>query len=236
MITNDKQTNPPVKIRLEINANSNIMKFNVSRTDYSNKNALRFSKVVKSSIDNEKLSINSLKLDMPLLSVCLPKRDYKTSFESIEQEVDFLDRVCELEKLANRTINLPNILSKEDFDTVFYATDILRGEVIKFEINDLKTVVQNNNKLRHFIYNLSNCKDEYAFFQMMVFEFFDTKIELPILMTIKNAYVKNVEKIKKTIELIDYDGDITITFVSDDNFYTLQLAPKELLEEQENIL
>ncbi len=236
VITNDKQTNPPVKIRLEINANSNIMKFNVSRTDYSNKNALRFSKVVKSSIDNEKLSINSLKLDMPLLSVCLPKRDYKTSFESIEQEVDFLDRVCELEKLANRTINLPNILSKEDFDAVFYATDILRGEVIKFEINDLKTVVQNNNKLRHFIYNLSNCKDEYAFFQMMVFEFFDTKIELPILMTIKNAYVKNVEKIKKTIELIDYDGDITITFVSDDNFYTLQLAPKELLEEQENIL
>ena len=235
-ITNDKQTNPPVKIRLEINGNNNTMKFSISRTDHTNKNALHFSKIVKSSIDNEKLSLNSLKLGTPILSACLPKRDYKTSFESIEQEVDFLERICELEEFLNRAIKLPNIISKEDYDIVFYVTDILRGEVIKFKFNDFKIVISNNNKLRNFIYNSSNYKDEYAFLEMMVFDFFDTKIELPILTIIKNAYIQNIERIKALIELMDDGEDLTITFVSADNFYALQLAPKELLEEQENIL
>lgn len=236
VITNDKQTNPPVKIKLEFNANSKIMKFNISRTDYSNINALRFSKVVKSSIDNEKLSINSLKLDAPLLSVYLPKHEYKTSFKSIEQEVDFLERICELEEFTIGTIRLPNILSKEDFDTVFYVTDILRGEVIKLKFDDFKTFVPNNNKLRDFLYNSPNEKYEYDCSGITTFDFFDIKIDLPILMIIKNAYVKNIEKIKALIDLMEEDEDIPIVFVSDDNFYTLQLAPKEFLEEQENIL
>jgi hypothetical protein len=195
----------------------------------NNKSLLKYLRFTKSALSKSKFSIIALEFDAALAEGILDNFDYDSPFGNIDNEITFVEYITLIEDHYNTTVEVPEQIKEDDLEAVYYLGEALKYGEIKgtwkdgtFDFIIAEDTTKNIKNLEDKPFDLSLV----AHGKVVIF-----KEEFPIhkiIRTFKNAQMKDLDKVKKKVEVLE-DGDvIKVTFVAKgDNQYTEQFIFKE---------
>ena len=211
IISNRKQINPDIIITLYLREES-LMNASVGIRDANLSQLLQFRKFIKHSKDKEKTRIVADESGRTVAQWISNSIDIKTIFDSIEEDLDFLERLLLIEEYLHREIKAEKV-TYEDYTTVHYVSDLLRGENKTgswetFDVTDkvsdeLRTLIGNSNK-GEFITIFGSTR--------FVHDLFGEEIEIPIYRFYNGARIVDFERKCKQIEYSDEGDQIILRF------------------------
>lgn len=137
---------------------------------------------------------------------------YKTGFASIDEEIDFLDRICAIEDYFNVRLNPAGKISEEEYQSVIHISDLVRKDMVCTTWSEMTfTGILD----RHFREELIAMDTELYMFSYVgtgKIELFGASFDFKFMRSFKCAYMVDYEKVKKKAEVLDDGDSIKITF------------------------
>lgn len=190
----------------------------------TNKSLLKYLKFTKSALSKNKLSIISLEYDAVLAEGNLDNFDYESPFGNIDNEITFIEYITLIEEHYDTAIEIPEKIEDDDLEAIYYLGEALKYGEIKGTWKDgtFNFIIAEDSTL-----NIKNLEDKpfdlslVAPAKALIF-----KYEFPIpkiIRTFKNAQMKDLDKVKKKVDVLDAGDIIKVTFVAKgDNQYIEQ--------------
>lgn len=204
------------KISINIRLNQDV--------EITKKSLLNYLKFMKSALSRSNFLIIALELDAVLAEGKIDNFDYDSPFGNIDNEITFVEYITFIEDHYNTTVEVPEEIEKDDLEAVYYLGEALKYGEVKGTWTDgtFDFLIANDSTN-----NIKSLEDEpfdlslVAPVKVVIF-----KEEFPIhkmVRTFKNAQMKDLDKVKKKIEVLE-DGDtIKVTFIAKgDNQYIEQ--------------
>lgn len=195
----------------------------------TNKSLLKYLKFTKSALSKNMLSIISLEYDTALAEGNLDNFDYESPFGNIDNEITFIEYVTLIEEHYDIAIEIPEKIEDDDLEAIYYLGEALKYGEIKGTWKDgtFDFIIAEDSTL-----NIKNLEDKpfdlslVAPAKALIF-----KYEFPIpkiIKTFKNAQIKDLDKVKKKVDVLDAGDIIKVTFVAKgDNQYIEQFVFNE---------
>lgn len=179
------------------------------------KSLLKYLKFAKSALKKSKLSIISLEFDVVLAEGDLDNFNYQSPFGNIDNEIIFVEYISLIEEHYNTTIEIPEKFEDDDLEAIYYLGEALKYGEIKgtwkdgtFDFIVAEDSTQNIKNLEDKPFDLSLVAPAKALI-------FKDEFPIPkIIRTFKNAQVKDLDKVKKKVEVLDAGDIIKVTFVA----------------------
>lgn len=193
------------------------------------KSLLKYLKFAKGALSKNKLSIISLEFDAVLAEGNLDNFDYESPFGNIDNEIIFVEYITLIEEHYNKTVEIPEKIEDDDLEAIYYLGEALKYGEIKgtwkdgtFDFIVAEDSTQNIKNLEDKPFDLSLVAPAKAIL-------FEDEFPIPkIIRTFKNAQMKDLEKVKKKVEVLDAGDVIKVTFVAKgDNQYIEQFVFSE---------
>lgn len=140
--------------------------------------------------------------------------DYKTGFQSTEEEIDFLERVCAIEDYFNVTMVLDGDISAEEFDTVVWVSKLISQDEVESKWNEVTCTGIVDQHFREKLLELNTEIHMLSYVGKMNVKLFGAEFELKHMRTYKCAVMQDFDKIKRKAEELDDGDQIKITFKS----------------------
>lgn len=193
------------------------------------KSLLKYLKFAKGALSKNKLSIISLEFDAVLAEGNLDNFDYESPFGNIDNEIIFVEYITLIEEHYNKTVEISEKIEDDDLEAIYYLGEALKYGEIKgtwkdgtFDFIVAEDSTQNIKNLEDKPFDLSLVAPAKAIL-------FEDEFPIPkIIRTFKNAQMKDLEKVKKKVEVLDAGDVIKVTFVAKgDNQYIEQFVFSE---------
>lgn len=216
IVSNNEQTECPYKITIRMNPSDHTCDFSFQKKEnISNTHYLKYAQIMQKALNGTTMSVKLLKTGEIFIEGVFKNFSYNGGFESVEEEVDFLERIVLLEEYFGENINVPNDIYQDDWEALCYISDLISGrtcngewqkQVFTFEFSeDLKNAIQNTDDKN---FNLS-----YA--GTVTVPLWDEKYEIPIVRTLENGHFEDLGKIKEKVSVLEKGDILKVVFVSD---------------------
>ena len=185
------------------------------------KSLLKYLRFTKGSLSKSKFSITSLEFDDVLAEGILDNFDCDSHFGNIDNEITFIEYTILIEEHYNTTIEIPRQIEKDDLEAVYYLGEALKYGEVKGTWQDITSDFVISEKSTENIKNLKDKPFDLSIVVPVKVLIFKKEFLIPkIIKTFKDAQMKDLDKIKKKVSVLE-DGDtIKVTFVSKgDNQY-----------------
>ena len=185
--------------------------FTITMTHGTNKEHLRYLQFISSLSKEKDIHIYVLAADEDLIAGYINEMNLKSGFSSMDEEIDFMERVCTIEDFFEVTLTIDGAIRQIEYDTVIRISDLVRNDEISGTWSE---ATFNGIMSQHFREELiSMNKDLYGFSYVggSHVDLFGAEFEFRFMRTFKCARMVDFEKVKRKAEVLD-DGDyITIT-------------------------
>lgn len=216
IISNYEQTECPYKITIRMNPKDHTCDFSFQKKEnISNTHYLKYAQIMQKALNGTTMSVKLLQTGETFIEGVFKNFTYNGGFESVDEEIDFLERIVLLEEHFGKNISVPNDIYQDDWDALCYISDIISGrtcsgewqkQVFTFEFSEeLKTAIQNTDEK---IFNLS-------YTGTVTVPLWDEKYEIPIIRTLENGHFEDLEKIKEKVSVLEQGDVLKVVFVSD---------------------
>ena len=206
--------------------------FKVHNKDLTNREKLQHLKFLNALIKVKKLSIHVLEAGKDLLVSIVNGVDYNSGFPSIEEEIDFWERICVIENRFDVSLDVSNSISQEDYDLVIYLSNLItQNEVISTWGGAVFTGII-DNRFRENLLGMDGTPMAISYVGTCTITLWGTAMTVDFMRTYKMAFIKDLEKTKKKVAALD-DGDtLKITFVpgSDKTLIDTTIIPASLIQ------
>lgn len=185
------------------------------------KSLLKYLRFTKSALRKNKFSIISLEFDAVLAEGILDNFDFESPLGNIDNEITFVEYITLIEEQYNTTIEIPEQIEESELEAICYLGEALKHGEIK---GIWKDGTFDFMLAEEFIGNIKNLEDKPFDLSLIAparVIIFGKEFTIPkTIKTFKNAQMKDLDKVKKKVEVLE-DGDvIKITFVAKgDNQY-----------------
>ena len=135
-------------------------------------------------------------------------------FDTIDEDIEFLENITEIEKYFNTTIKIPNPIKQGDIENIAYIVSLIRGDVCEgtwseltaeFEISQkMKESVESDDAAHEF------CLEEYG---TVSIDLWDQVYPIPVKRTFPYIKIKDWDSTKRKIRALDLSDPIKITYV-----------------------
>jgi hypothetical protein len=212
--------------------NNNKLSINIRLDKDANptkKSLLKYLKFAKGALCKNKLSIISLEFDAVLAEGNLDNFDYESPFGNIDNEIIFVEYITLIEEHYNKNVEIPEKIEDDDLEAIYYLGEALKYGEIKgtwkdgtFDFIIAEDSTQNIKNLEDKPFDLSLVAPAKALI-------FEDEFPIPkIIRTFKNAQMKDFDKVKKKVGVLDAGDVIKVTFVAKgDNQYIEQFVFSE---------
>ena len=208
------------RIYFEVRFNPNNPKkedFKINFKDVSNRELLQYVKFIDALSHVKDLHIFALEKRKDFMAGNINSVNYKTGFASVEEEIDFLNRICAIEDYYNVSIAISDVISEEEYRLVLRISDLIMKDEVKFTWTEASFT---GNVDANFRKQLNTLEVTEITFSHVIYEdvkLFGACFELYYWRTYKKAIMKDIEKIKQIVSLIG-DGDpIKFSFIPGQN-------------------
>lgn len=213
VLSNGEQTSLPYKIKITANLRTGYTSYSVSMPGASNSEMLHCLKFFKSAAAGAEIKIKELSLGEELARGKTGNLDYVTGFESLDNEIAFMEMIVEVESHFGVSIHIPEIITEDDYYAVSYlATLIGGGEKVggwsKFECelsltDDLKQKIASSD---HSQFSLS-------YVGIVTVRLFDKEYELSAVKTLDSVIYQDIVRLKQKADVMDVGDTIKLTFL-----------------------
>ena len=218
IISNKEQQNKPISfaVYMKLNADKADFQFNI-RENATNRDVLNFALFIKALDKREAMIIRRLDTRETFMSGIMSGGDYKIRFDSIDDEIDYLKRICAIEEYFAVSISPWGDISIDEYRAVVRLSDMIIHGHMEYRWNKSTLTGSFTEKFREAI----NEQDDKQFLLQMHatedFSFHGTTVEVRFLRTYQSAVLEDMERIKKLAELLRPGESINLTFVPGEN-------------------
>lgn len=210
--------------------------FKISIQDATNEEILKYVKFIKAVTTERDLRLHVLENDQDLAAGKIDKTDYSTGFRDIDEEIDFLERVCTIEEYFDVSLHIEGEISEKEYKTILLVSDLIRNDEIEETWACVSFTGILDERFRENLIEMGTEMGVISYVGTSDIEIFGVHIELKFMRTFYDAIMEDHERIVKLAEL-SKDGDpIKITFKAGENnkaISTIHIPEKELEAEAE---
>lgn len=218
-IINNKEQD--IYIHFEISINPKLPSkpdFKISISHPNNREMLNYVRFMKALSEEKDLHIFVLEARQDIIAGYINDMEYRTGFESVDEEIDFLERICDIEDYFNVKLCPEGKISQEEYQSVLHISDLVRKDEVYTTWNEITFSGTLNQNFREGLMAMDAKLYMFSYVGTGIVELFGTSFEFEFMRTLKCAYIVDCEKIKKKAEILDNGDSIRITFkAAEDN-------------------
>jgi len=203
------------------------------RVDHTNNREwLNYVKFMDAISKEKDIHIYVLSAGEDIIAGNINKVNYQPAFSSIEEEMDFLERVCTIEDYFNITLDVCGELREEEYSIIIQISDLIQNDEVIGTWNEAVFSGIISQVFREKVLSMDDVPYTFSFVGNSCVTLFGTEIELSYMRTYKCARVKDLEKLKKKVEILDDDDVIKFTVCAGENneIITTLKIPNSMIE------
>ena len=173
------------------------------RDSHSNETLLRYVTLMKAASEGKNISLYDLKNNTVFLSGPLRDCDYKSGFSNVDDELDFLRRICEIEEHFSVKIKIPDVIMTKDYKQVRYLSDLLRGERVKRNADEIKCTAIAGDGFRNRMKETGDAIEDLVNVGPSRVTIFGSDFDIQIVRELKNTQIMQIDKVKALLNILD---------------------------------
>lgn len=212
-VINNNEQDGPLHFEVRINpSNPSRPNFRISMQDARNSEYLKYMMFMKTLKEVKDLHIYVLEAKEDIIAGVINEVDLKTGFSSVEEEIDFLERLCDIEEYFDVTLTPDRSVSSEEYQVVQHISELIRRDEVIGRWEDATFTCTMNSHFREEILSMDNAPHLFSYVGVYHAELFGASIDFRFMRTFKCAYLADLEKLKKKAEILDDGDSIKFTF------------------------
>lgn len=213
VISNVEQANCPFKIKMTANLKTKETTFFVSTIDANNKDLLKYARFLKHASLGAIISIKALSLNEEFAKGKLSNLDFKSSFDSLDDEIDFLEKVVSIEKYFGKDICVPNEIYTHDFHALSYLHALIQRESCTGSWTKFEVSVPVTESLKNKITAAEDSTFTLSYVGNITVSLYGNTYELSAIKKFDVVRYHDLEHLKKKVEVLDVGDDIKLVFL-----------------------
>lgn len=212
VLSNEGQNISPFKITIRVNETTKETTFSFRIQKPSNNDSLTYIRFMKQVSCGSQILIKALQTGECFVKGEINSHNYKSGFETIEQEIDFFERVVLIEEYFEKPLDIPDEIYGDEYSLVNFIACLISGE--KHQGSWLKKeftlILDDKNKVA--ILTMDNIPCDISYVGSLNISIFGEQYSVPIIRTYKNAKIDNIEKLKKKVGILETGDSVKIVF------------------------
>lgn len=213
IVSNQEQLDCPFKICLTLRPYEKKINFNIHIMNSSNTDMLRYDNFIKAASAGAILTIKALSINKIIAEGTLSHNDYQCGFETIDEEISFLEDVVTIEKYFGTVIHIPEEIAVEDIKSVFYLATLARDKKSTEPWSEAELSFDLTKDIKAKIAAMDDSLISLSYVAKSGICIFGVTYPLPIIRTFDKAQVKDLDKLKQKAEVLDVGDLIKIVLV-----------------------
>ena len=235
VVTNEKQQSPLINIRLVFNVYTHNVSVSMTAVDHSNETLLRYVTLMKAASEGKNISLYDLKNNTVFLSGPLRDCDYKSGFSNVDDELDFLSLICEIEEHFSVKITFPDVIIANDYKQVRYLSDLLRGERVKRNADEIKCTAIAGDGFRNRMKETGDAIEDLVNVGPSRVTIFGSDFDIQIVRELKNTQIMQIDKVKALLNILDNGEEFPLKLKLVTKEYYESLPSEELLSQLDKL-
>ena len=196
--------------------------FRITITQGTNREHLKYLQFMSSLSKEKDIHIYVLAAGEDLISGCINEMDLKTGFSSMDEEIDFLERICAIEDYFHVTLTPDGAISQGEYDAVIKISDLIRNDEVNGTWSEATFTGVLSQHFRNELINMDKELYMFSYVGISHVDLFGSEFEFRFMRTFKCARMVDFEKVKRKAEVLDDGDDIKITFRAGDDKGTIE--------------
>ena len=178
----------------------------ISMNRPNNHDILQYVKFVFALEKYKDIHIHDLSTGKDWIAGHIENFSYKSGFPSIEEEIDFIERVCCIEDYFGVVLNPEGDISLKEIDEIRLISNLIQNELVpsQWEQATLTGIVNQDSRQR--ILAMNDNPFMFSYVGISQVKLFGAHFDVKYLRTYMSAQIVDLEKLKKKVELMD-DGE-----------------------------
>lgn len=185
--------------------------FIISVNDASNRELLNYVKCMKALSEIKNIHIYVLSAGEDIIASDIKDINYKTGFSSVDEEIDFLERICVIEEYFEVKLDPSDDISNKDYKTVLYISDLIRNDEVAGTWDEATFTGVLDQHFREKLATMSKKTCMFSYVGVSQIQLFGTELEFKFMRCFKCSYMADLEKVKRKAEVLDDGDSIKIT-------------------------
>ncbi len=216
VMSNQKQNNCPFKIKMSANMKLGKMKYSFNTVEPTNEELLKFLRFLMRASLGETISIKVLSIGEELATGKVGNVEYKSDFDRIESEVDFLEKIVTIEHYYKDIISIPKEITVDDFQTISYLSSLIDGKEVTGSWSKLEFSMTLTEELKQRIAEMDDTQFTLSYVSNITVSFYGKSYELPAIRRFDSVVYQDIEHLKKKAEVLDIGDIIKMVFLPGD--------------------
>lgn len=213
IISNREQENCPFRIGMSVNMKLGKTTYSVDTVEPTNEELLQYLRFLTRADRGETISIKVLLLGEELATGKLGNVKYRSGFDKIETEMDFLEKIVAIEHYYNDTISIPEEIMLDDFQAISYLYSLINGEECTGSWSKLDFSMALTEELKQRISESDDTKFALSYIGSINVSFYGKSYELSVIRTFDSVVYQDIERLKKKAEILDVGDTIKLVFL-----------------------
>lgn len=232
-IISNKEQNSSLYFEARINPNNPQnpdFKINVDHTN--NREWLNYARFIEAISKDKDIHIYVLSEAEDIIAGIINNINYHPVFPSIEEEVDFLDRVCIIEDYFKVKLDICGDLSRSEYDTIIHMSNLIQMDEVIDTWNEAIFTGIITQTFREKILSMEDLSHLFSYVGVRQISLFGVDIEYSHICTYQSARIKDLEKLKQKVNVLDDGDNIKFTLCpGENNKIIISLRIPEAMEE-----
>ncbi len=216
IIDNTEQNDIDTIIKLTFNFKdpSHKINYTINVNGCSTEERIKFENLMKSGLEGCHIAIYALKQHKNLIEGDVKIPEYDSGFPSVDEKIDFLERIQDIESYFNKELNYARDIYTNDLSLIHYLSELIRGNSVEWDhresfefhvdiTDNFKEQLKENNNEPSIIWLLSN----------ITAKLFDEEFSFNIARCFKSVPIKDYEKVKEKVKAFEEGDKIRLTYI-----------------------
>lgn len=186
------------------------LKFSIS--DANHKETLQYLRFLQALEIHKQLCVHVLGSDHDLFRTTVDINANSSDYMPIEEEIDFLERVCDIENYYNVSMNAQGEISVYEHNTVVFLSNLIRNDEVKKQWHSVAFTGAVDDQFRNSLLNLGDESFMISYTATSKVELLGTSFEIQYKRTYNDTVLVDRDRKKKIVSLLANGELIELVF------------------------
>lgn len=138
---------------------------------------------------------------------------YDSGVPSIEIEIDFWKRVCAIENRFSVSLDVDKSISQGDYNLVIYLSNLISEDEVTTKWDSASFTGIVDNRFRKNLLEMDGRPMALSYVGTITITLWGTEMTVVFMRTYKMAYIKDLEKTKRKVAVLDDGDSLKVTLI-----------------------
>ncbi len=192
--------------------------FKIRIHDATNNELLKFSRFMKAVSVEQLFCVHVLNEDQDIIAGPIKNINHRSGFTSLDEEIDFLERVCDIERYFDVSLNVQTAITEAEYNIVCRLSELIRNEEVKSTWECVRFTCTIDDNFRESLNKIGNKPYKFSYIGSIAVNILGAEFEVKLKRTYLSVELQDYERLQQLTSLLKNGETVNIDFkASDEN-------------------